>query len=265
MESFKYLPVLTIAGSDSGGGAGIQADLKTFSALGCFGTSAITAITAQNTLGIFAIHPIPPKIVQKQIIAVMEDIKPLTIKIGMLYSAEITIAVAETLKNYPNIPIIFDPVMSASSGDTLVLKDTVNAFKKYLFPLVTLLTPNLFEAAQLTQQSVTNLEEVRNAAINLLNYRLKNVLIKGGHLQGDELINFYQNQSGVLQLFKSIKIKTNNLHGTGCTLSSAIAAYLAKGFNLLEAIAKAGEFVNQAIKNGINLKIGEGNGPLNPF
>ncbi len=265
MENFKYLPVLTIAGSDSGGGAGIQADLKTFSALGCFGTSAITVITAQNTLGIFAIHPIPTKIVQNQIISVMEDIKPLTIKIGMVYSAEIVIAIAETLKNYPNIPIIFDPVMSASSGNTLVQKDTVDAFKKYLFPLVTLLTPNLFEAALLIKQNVTNLEEVKNAAAHLLNCGLKNVLIKGGHLQGGALINFYQNQEGEKREFHSIKIKSQNLHGTGCTLSSAIAAYLAKGDNLTLSIEKATIFVHEAIKAAINMKIGKGTGPLNHF
>jgi hydroxymethylpyrimidine/phosphomethylpyrimidine kinase len=265
MSQFKYLPVLSIAGSDSGGGAGIQADLKTFAALGCYGTSVITAVTAQNTLGISAIHPIPSEIVKQQIVAVMDDIQPKAIKIGMLFSEEIVIAVAATLKNYPNIPVIFDPVMSASSGDSLMQNETINAFKKHLFPLITLLTPNLSEAAQLTQQTVENLEDMKNSASILLNQNLKNVLIKGGHLLGDELINFYQNQDGKQQQFFSKKIDSKNLHGTGCTLSSAIAAYLAQGFSLVTAIEKAGEYVHQAILQGANVKAGNGNGPLNHF
>ena len=265
MEKQNYLPVLTIAGSDSGGGAGIQADLKTFAALGCYGTSVITAVTAQNTLGITAIHPIPPEIVQQQIIAVMEDIKPLAIKIGMLYSPEIAIAVAETLKNHPDIPIIFDPVMSASSGDSLMQNETKNAFKNHLFPLTTLLTPNIYEAAQLSQLTVENLADMKKAALILLKHGLKNILIKGGHLEGDELINFYQNQDGKQVQFISKKINSQNLHGTGCTLSSAIAAYLAQGFSLISAIEKAGEYVHEAILQGADVKTGKSYGPLNHF
>ncbi|MFC5283858.1 bifunctional hydroxymethylpyrimidine kinase/phosphomethylpyrimidine kinase [Pedobacter alpinus] len=265
MKSFKYLPVLSIAGSDCGGGAGIQADLKTFAALGCYGTSVISAVTAQNTLGISAVHPIPSEIVKQQIIAVMDDIQPLAIKIGMLYSAEIVIAVAETLKNYPNIPIIFDPVMSASSGDSLMQKDTLKAFQAHLFPIIILLTPNLNEATQLTQQAVKNLEDMKNVASKLLKLGLKNVLIKGGHLHGEQLINFYQNQEGHQHQFISEKINSQNLHGTGCTLSSAIAVYLAQGFSLLAAVERSGNYVHQSILQGANVKVGSGNGPLNHF
>ncbi len=261
----KYPSVLTIAGSDSGGGAGIQADLKTFAALGCYGTSAITAITAQNTLGVFAIYPSPAEIVKQQIVAVMDDIKPKAIKIGMLYSAEIVIAVAEVLKNHPDIPIIFDPVMSATSGNSLIQQHVLTTFKSHLFPLIALLTPNLFEASQLANQSVKTIEDMEKAASSLINEDLKSVLIKGGHLKSEELINYYLDSKGISKQFKSTKIETNNLHGTGCTLSSAIAAYLAHEFDLLTAIEKAGEFVNKAIKAGADLKIGEGNGPLNHF
>ncbi|MET4080442.1 hydroxymethylpyrimidine/phosphomethylpyrimidine kinase [Pedobacter sp. UYP30] len=265
MQPFNYAPVLSIAGSDSGAGAGIQADLKTFAALGCYGISAITAITAQNTLGIYAIHPVPAEIVKQQIIAVMDDFKPKAIKIGMLFSAEIVVAVAETLKNHPNIPVIFDPVISASSGDTLIQENVLKAFKEHLFPLVTLLTPNLFEASQLSNQHVKTVEDMEKAAKLLINEDLKSVLIKGGHLESERLINFYLDKNGISKQFKSTKIESKNLHGTGCTLSSAITAFLAQGFDLLTAIKKSGEFVNKAIEASVNLKIGNGAGPLNHF
>ena len=257
--------VLTIAGSDSGGGAGIQADLKTFAALGCFGTTAITAITAQNTLGISVIYPLPVEIIKAQIVAVMDDIQPSAIKIGMLYNEAIVVAVAETLKKYPRIPVVFDPVISASSGDILVQEDVLNAFKQYLFPIITLLTPNLFEAAQLSNQSVKTTDDMERVAVFLINQGLKSVLIKGGHLEGNTLINFYLDQKGTSKRLKSTRIESNNLHGTGCTFSAAIAAYLAQGFSLLKAIKKASFFVHEAIKSGKDLKIGNGIGPLNHF
>ncbi len=265
MQTFNCHTVLTIAGSDSGGGAGIQADLKTFAALGFYGTSVITAITAQNTLGVFAIHAVPAEIVKQQIIAVMEDFKPKAIKIGMLFSKDIVVAVAEILKNYPKIPVVFDPVISTTSGGTLIQRNALKAFKEYLFPLIFLLTPNLFEASQLSNQSVKTVDDMEKVARLLINEGLKSILIKGGHLEGDELVNLYLDEENITKQFKSTKIESNNLHGTGCTLSAAIAAYLAQGFNLLIAIEKAGEFVNKAIKAGVNLKIGAGNGPLNHF
>ncbi|HET8827729.1 MAG TPA: bifunctional hydroxymethylpyrimidine kinase/phosphomethylpyrimidine kinase [Pelobium sp.] len=263
MQKPKYLPVLTIAGSDSGGGAGIQADIKTFEALGCFGASAITAITAQNTLGIFAIHSIPASTVKAQIVSVMDDIKPLAIKIGMLYHANTVKCVAETLKKYPLIPIIFDPVITASSGDNLNQGEVLSAFKEYLFPIVDLLTPNLSEASQLLNRKVETLADMEDAAKLLIrDTQLKSVLVKGGHLVGNDLVNFYLHQNGYSQAFKYKRINSGNLHGTGCTLSSAIAGYTAQGFTLLAAIEKAGDFVSKAIKAGQNLRLGEGNGPL---
>ncbi|EHQ30294.1 bifunctional hydroxymethylpyrimidine kinase/phosphomethylpyrimidine kinase [Mucilaginibacter paludis] len=265
MKKFKYTSVLTIAGSDSGGGAGIQADLKTFAALGCYGTSAITAITVQNTLGVTAIHSIPPEIVAGQITAVMDDIKPLAIKIGMIHSAELALAIATTLKNYPHIPVVLDPVMVATSGDQLIEHDTIGLLKKELFPLATLLTPNLDETALLTGKRVNNVTDMQNAAAELLKKGCKAVLIKGGHLQGDTLYNFYLDQNADQELFSSVAVQSRNTHGTGCTLSSAIAAFLARGNSLKNAIIQAQHYIHQAIEQGAQVVTGQGHGPVNHF
>lgn len=264
MSISNFPPVLTIAGSDSGGGAGIQADLKTFAALKCYGASVITAITAQNTWGVYAIHPIPSEIVKAQLVAVMDDIRPKVIKVGMLYSVENVIVVAEVLRKYPTVPIIFDPVLMATAGQALNQDGILAAFRKYLFPVITLLTPNLFEAAQLSEHNVETFDEMKKAASLLLKQKLQAVLIKGGHLKSEELINLYEDRNGKQAVFKSQKIRTSHLHGTGCTLSAAIAAYLAQGFTLLSAIERAGKFVNNAIIAGKDLAIGSGNGPVNP-
>lgn len=259
---YKYPSVLTIAGSDCSGGAGIQADLKTFAALGCFGTSAITAVTVQNTLGTSKIHNLPPELVQEQVIAVMEDIKCGAIKIGMVHNRQLIEAIAMVLKNYA-IPIIFDPVMVASSGDRLIENEAVETLKKLLFPLCTIVTPNLDEAAVLTSMKINTVREMKKAAIRLIEEGCKAVLIKGGHLKGPELFDLYFDQQGNQQLFTSIRIDTNNTHGTGCTLSSAIAAFMAMGYELLMAIEMAKIYVHQAIENGKNVKTGNGHGPLN--
>jgi hydroxymethylpyrimidine/phosphomethylpyrimidine kinase len=265
MKRYKYPTVLSIAGSDSGGGAGIQADLKTFSALGCFGTSAITAVTVQNTLGVTGIHSIPPEIVMGQIKAVMEDIKPSAVKIGMVHSTELAIAIRDTLKAYPDIPIVFDPVMVATSGDKLIRDDTVSVLKTALFPLMTLITPNLDEAEILAGQRVRNVSEMQMVAEALLQTGCSAVLLKGGHLKGRKVYDVYISRQGEKQVFESDYIESENVHGTGCTLSSAIAAYLALNNNLPEAIAKARTYVYQAILHGKDVKTGHGHGPLNHF
>jgi hydroxymethylpyrimidine/phosphomethylpyrimidine kinase len=265
MKAYQYPSVLTIAGSDSGGGAGIQADLKTFSALGCYGTSAITAVTVQNTLGVSGIHSIPAAIVQGQVIAVMDDIKPAAIKIGMVHNAEMAIAISDTLKAYTSTPVIFDPVMVATSGDKLIKEDTISILKTVLFPMMTLITPNLDEAEILTGQRITNVEEMRRAAKILLQTGCAAVLLKGGHLKGKKLYDVYTSAQGDEQTFESDYIDSENVHGTGCTLSSAIAAYLALGKDLPVAIEQARIYVHEAILYGKDVKTGHGHGPLNHF
>lgn len=265
MTLSHYASVLTIAGSDSGGGAGIQADLKTFSALGCFGTSAITAITVQNTMGVTGIHSIPAAIVQGQIIAVMDDIQPAAIKIGMVHSTELAMAISDTLQACRNTPVVFDPVMVATSGDKLIKEDTAYILKKVLFPLMTLITPNIDEAEILAGKRITNLDEMRSAAHALLHTGCAAVLLKGGHLKGRRLYDVYVSAQGEEQIFESDYIESENTHGTGCTLSSAIAAYLALGEDLAGAISKARIYVHHAILHGKDVKTGQGHGPLNHF
>ncbi|MEJ5964201.1 bifunctional hydroxymethylpyrimidine kinase/phosphomethylpyrimidine kinase [Pedobacter immunditicola] len=258
----KYPSVLTIAGSDCSGGAGIQADLKTFAALGCYGTSAITAITVQNTVGVQKLHKLPPELVKDQIIAVMDDIQCAAIKIGMIHNRRLTETIAPTLKEY-KVPIIFDPVMVATSGDLLLEADAVDSLKKVLFPLCALVTPNLDEASVLTSMEICSLRDMENAAWSLIEEGCKAVLIKGGHLKGTELFDLYLDHQGEQHIFSTTWIDTNNTHGTGCTLSSAIAAYMARGLDLLTAIEKARQYVHKAILYGKNVKTGKGHGPLN--
>jgi hydroxymethylpyrimidine/phosphomethylpyrimidine kinase len=262
---YQYPSVITIAGSDSGGGAGIQADLKTFAALGCYGTSAITAVTVQNTMGVSAIHPIPAAIVSAQIKAVLDDIPPSAIKIGMVHSAEHAAAIAATLYTYPDIPIIFDPVMVATSGDQLIKADTLAILKTTIFPMAALLTPNLEEARLLVGRQVNSVETMRKAAEEILGTGCQAVLVKGGHLDGDTIYDVYVDRTGRVEYFESDYIDSQNVHGTGCTLSSAIAAYLAIGEELLVAVAKAREYVFNTILEGRHVRTGHGHGPLNHF
>jgi hydroxymethylpyrimidine/phosphomethylpyrimidine kinase len=262
---YKYPIILTIAGSDSGGGAGIQADLKTFSALGCFGTSAITAVTVQNTLGVSGVHAIPPEIVEHQIRAVLDDMQPLAIKIGMVPAAEHATMIAAVLKEYSHIPIVFDPVMMASSGYQLMEDEAIDIFKNDIFPQAALITPNLDEARLITGADIDGIEDMKVAAAYFMMLGCRAVLIKGGHLKGDKLCDVYLDKSGVIHHFESSFIDSNNTHGTGCTLSSAIAAFLALGDDLLEAIEKAKAYVHQAIEKSTDVKIGNGHGPLNHF
>lgn len=265
MKQYKYSSVLTIAGSDSGGGAGIQADLKTFSALGCFGTSAITAVTVQNTMGVTGIHSIPADLVAAQIRSVMDDIAPSAIKIGMVHSAELALAISLALKPYPLVPVIFDPVMVATSGDKLIKDDTLATLRTALFPISTLLTPNLDEASLLVNRKITNLDDMRLAAKEILQTGCFAVLLKGGHLKGENIYDIYLDRQGNETVFESVYIASKNLHGTGCTLSAAIAAHLSLGQNLQNAIEKSREYVFHAILHGKEVKTGHGNGPLNHF
>jgi hydroxymethylpyrimidine/phosphomethylpyrimidine kinase len=264
-KKFKYAVVLTIAGSDSGGGAGIQADLKTFSALGCFGTSAITAVTAQNTMGVTSIHSIPANMVYDQISAVMDDLRPGAIKIGMVHTAALANVIADVLVKYPEVPVIFDPVMVSTSGFKLIEDNTIETLKLRLFPIATLVTPNLDEASLLCGKKIESLQQMMYASKDLLLYGSKAVLVKGGHLKGPVLHDVYCNINGSGEVFNAIPVITNNTHGTGCTLSSAIAAYLALGHELHNAIILSRQYVQSALAAGASVTTGKGPGPLNHF
>jgi hydroxymethylpyrimidine/phosphomethylpyrimidine kinase len=265
MKKYRYPVVLSIAGSDSGGGAGIQADLKTISALGCFGTTAITAVTVQNTLGVSGVHPIPVEFVKGQIKAVMDDLRPSAIKIGMVYSAELAAAITSVLITYPGIPIIFDPVMVATSGYRLVKNDTIAILKQELFPLTQIVTPNLDEASILAEMTIDTVDDMKAAAVRIMNYGCNAVLIKGGHLKSADLYDVYLNKDGDERVFRSTAIDTLNTHGTGCSLSSAIASYMALGHDLAASIAKSKAYIHNAIEHGKDVKTGNGHGPLNHF
>ena len=255
------IPVaLAIAGSDSGGGAGVQADLKTFAALGVHGASAITALTAQNTLGVTAIHCAPTEIVAAQIEAVLGDFNVKAVKIGMLGNAAIVAAVAECLKSAPFI--IYDPVMTATSGDALSGAGFVEAIKAHLLPLVDCLTPNLAEAAALLGEELARDEADmarQGAALRALGPRA--VLMKGGHLRSGDAVDLLVSAEGV-QRFSAPRAASRNLHGTGCTLSSALAAGIVLGLRLPEAVARAKTFVGGAIVRASGLDFGAGVGPL---
>ena len=255
------MTVLSIAGSDPSGGAGIQADIKTISALKGYAASVITAVTAQNTLGVQAVYPLPADIVRAQIESVMDDLNPDALKIGMVYDTAIAHTLTECLKKYRPRCVIYDPVMISTSGRRLMTEDTVRFIKDELFPLCTLLTPNLNEAAYLLRYPVTDTEAMKQAARELADRYHTAVLVKGGHLCGDEMCDVLYNK-GTFSLFRQKKIESRNLHGTGCTLSSAIATFCAGGCELEEAVRRAKAYVSRAIDKGKDLHIGHGNGPL---
>jgi len=263
--AMNYIHVLTIAGSDSGGGAGIQADLKTFSALGCFGTSVITAVTAQNTLGVRSVHSIPGEMIKDQLQAVLEDIAPVAIKIGMINRAQVVQVIEKELNIYQSVPVILDPVMVATSGDRLIEADTVTQIIEKLFPLVTLVTPNIDEAIILSGQEIHNLEGMITAGKKIIEKGANAVLVKGGHLIGPIIYDVLIAGNEAPVILESAFIASKNLHGTGCTLSSAIAAEMAKGHALLAAIKNARNYISQALQAGSDVKTGSGNGPLNHF
>ena len=258
----KSIPkALTIAGSDSGGGAGVQADLKTFAALGVFGTSVLTAITAQNTVGVYAVHEIPTGIIAAQIDAVMTDIGADAVKTGMLASAAIIECVAGQLQNHRVPWLVVDPVMVAKSGDRLLWEDAVEALRTLLLPLASVVTPNIPEAEVLTGIKIANGRDMRQAAKGIIAMGARSVIVKGGHREGPATDLFYDGSR--FQEFSAPRIDTRNTHGTGCTFASAVAAGLARGMEVIDAVALAKEYVTEAIRRAFPL--GQGHGPLNHF
>lgn len=259
----RYPTVLTIAGSDSGGGAGIQADLKTIAALGAYGTSAITALTAQNTRGVRAIHAVPAVFLREQLEAVFEDITIDAVKIGMINTAEVVDVIADVLDQFQPAFVVFDPVMVATSGAKLIRDETIDVLKKRLFPRATLITPNLDEARILLQKPIESVDQMREAAEELVDLGCRAVLLKGGHLIAARLYDVLAVRGEPAQVFESEYIDSKNVHGTGCTLSSAIATQLALGYPLKEAVLLAKKYVSEAIQAGKDVTTGHGSGPLN--
>ncbi len=263
--------VLSIAGSDSGGGAGLQADIKTISALGGYAATAVSAVTVQNTQGVEAVFPIPTDIVCRQVETVCNDLRPDAVKISMLPDPTLARPLADILKEYPS-PCIIDPVMVSTSGHALVEDAGVKSLVKYLFPLASIITPNLEEVRALTGIFPETPQDYGKAAHLLLEMGAKAVLIKGGHAQQENGVKavsvdflLCRGEENLPVSFSSPRIESNNLHGTGCTLSAAIAFYMGAGLDVLQAVACAKEYLYQAIKKGKDMKIGNGHGPVNHF
>ena len=284
MQRKHYTRVLTIAGSDSGGGAGVQADIKTISALGCYAASAITAVTVQNTMGVSDVHPIPADIVEGQIRAVLDDIGADAIKIGMLQSREITRRIAAVLGEYPIRNIVLDPVMVSTSGHRLIEPEAVEALVSCLMPLARVITPNIPEAEILLGgKRLSDQASLSEAAVELSRLTGASVLLKAGHLapepdgaesgaksgadSGTMVLTdyFYDAERGELIDLPSQAVQTVNTHGTGCTMSSALAAHLAKGCSLQDAARGAKAYIAGAIADGAAYEIGHGHGPVNHF
>ena len=261
----KAIAVLTIAGSDSCGGAGIQADIKTISALGLYACSCITAVTAQNTQEVKNIQAINSSMLSSQIDAVLEDFDVKAIKIGMIYTPENVMAIKQSLlKNNYKGKIVFDPVMIATSGGNLAKEELLPMMQKELFPMATLLTPNLKECLEITGIDAKTPEQMQDAGLFMIDkLGAKNVLIKGGHLNGNEMVDVLVLESREVKMFSGEKIDTKNTHGTGCTLSSAIASYLAMDIDLTVSVLNAKRYVTEAIYSAKDLQLGKGNGSLN--
>ncbi len=269
----RYHRALTIAGSDPSGGAGLQADLKTFSALGVYGSTVVVAVVDENTVGVTGVHPIPDSFVAGQIRSVLSDIGADAIKIGMLHSPELIRTVLTSLQEFPSVRnIVLDPVMVATSGDPLLMPEAISTLRDELMPYCSVITPNLPEASLLLGQTIDRQDQFADAVRDLS--RLGDpsrggisVMLKAGHLEdGNILVDyFYDATTGAVHTLPSPKIDTVNTHGTGCTLSSAIAAYLAKGYPLAESVRLAKEYVSAAIASGARYVIGHGHGPVNHF
>lgn len=262
----QYKRVLTIAGSDPGGGAGIQADIKTISACGCYALSAITAVTVQNTVGVSGIHPVPAEIITAQISTVLKDIGADAIKIGMLHSSEVILGIKQTLSGFPVPNLVLDPVMVSTSGHRLIREEAVETLKNELPGMARVITPNIPEAEILLERKIIRQSELPASAAELGQKYRVSVLLKGGHLDSDDLTDLFWNaETGQVLELKSKRICTVNTHGTGCTLSSALAAFLAKGLELNEAVGQAKAFIDQAITAGSRYRIGQGHGPVHHF
>lgn len=252
--------ILTIAGSDCSGGAGIQADIKTISALQGYAASVITAITAQNTVGVQEVYPLDTEVVEAQLTSILSDLRPAAIKIGMVHNASIVGVVVDKLRQR-SIPVIFDPVMISTSGRRLMTNDTLRAIRTDLFPLCTLVTPNLHEASLLAGAPITTVRQMIEVARTLAARHGISMLIKGGHLEGEEMCDVLCHQNEIFS-FPTAKVDSPNLHGTGCTLSSAIATLVGQGEPLPQAVAHAKAYTTRCIVRGKDLEIGSGNGPL---
>lgn len=261
-----YKRALTIAGSDPSGGAGIQADLKTFSACGCFGTSAIVAVVDENTVGVTGVHPVPVDFVTGQIKSVLDDIGTDAIKIGMLHSSELIVAIKETLLPYNIKNIVLDPVMVATSGDKLLQDEAIGTLKNELIPFARVITPNIPEAEILLGKEIKSQADLPKVIKDLSVNRSVSVLLKAGHLSDEKLTDvFYNAETDEIIELVSDRVYTKNTHGTGCTFSSAIAAFLARGFELNEAVKKAKEYMQKVIIAGADYEIGKGHGPVHHF
>ena len=261
----KYVCALSIAGSDCSGGAGIQADIKTMSALGVYAATAITAITVQNTCGVTAVQAVAPEIVEGQIRAVMEDIAPKAVKIGMVNDKATILAISEAIHYYCPTHLIIDPVMVATSGARLMQPDALACFEQELLPMATLLTPNVPEAELLSGKPIDSPEAMEAAAQVILSKGCQAVLIKGGHLEGATKADRLFTAAGNIANYEAACVDTRNTHGTGCTLSSAITARLASGVPLTAAIAEAKQYLTEALRHGAAIQIGKGHGPVNHF
>src|ERR1700722_3938227 len=253
--------VLIVAGSDSGGGAGIQADIKTVTALDGFAMTALTALTAQNTVGVHAVHPVPPDFIARQIEVVLSDLGADIIKTGMLGDSAVIDTVCEALHQFaPGVPVVVDPVMVAKGGHKLLADEAVDALRRRLLPLAAVITPNLPEAEALAGMTITSVADMRVAAAALLALGVAAVVLKGGHLPGDELVDLLATPDGV-ETFTDARIHTRHTHGTGCTLASAVACGLAQGMTLRDAVARARAYVRAALLSAPGF--GAGHGPLN--
>lgn len=259
-DAWNYHRVLSIAGSDSGGGAGIQADIKTISACGCYAATAITAITIQNTLGVHDVMKIPAEIVEKQISDVLDDIGADAIKIGMLTDEAVVEAVSRQLRRHADIPVVIDPVMVSTSGRQLIDTTAIHVMKSQLLPLATIITPNIPEAEILLDMSIKNKEDMQKAVCRLFTEYHTSVLLKGGHLEGDTLVDLFYD--GTLMELSSMRIYSPNTHGTGCTLSSALASMIARKEPIDEAVRHAKDYVTRAIIAGAGYRLGRGKGSL---
>ena len=262
----EYSRVLTIAGSDSGGGAGIQADIKAISATGGYAASAITAVTVQNTIGVIDVFPVPPEIVAAQIEAVLSDIGADAVKIGMLHSSEVIEAICTALSKYNIRNIVLDPVMVSTSGHRLIEESAVETLKAQLIPMARVITPNIPEAEILAGRKICGEKDLPVVARGLSLDGRVSVLMKAGHLDGSELVDYFYNaeEDHIVEL-RSRRVNTPNTHGTGCTLSSAFASYLAQGLTLDDAARAAKDYISCAIESGSNYSIGHGHGPVNHF
>lgn len=266
MKPKEYKRVMTIAGSDPSGGAGVQADIKTISTCGCYATSAIAALVNENTMGVYGVFPVPESFVAAQIRSILDDVGTDAVKIGMLHSAELIRIVKTTLDEYPRIHnIVLDPVMVATSGDPLLEQEAVATLRDLLIPRSRIITPNVPEAEMLLGQKIRSQDELPEAAVELSRLGTS-VMIKAGHLSGARLIDiFYNAETRETISLESERIDTVNTHGTGCTLSSAIASFLAKGNTLNESVRLAKEYISKAIESGALYKIGKGHGPVDHF